>query len=222
MAVAFVRLRSAKAAGLGIWSRIRVAVSVVGAGELRARGRAAEVFDEMRGNLFEETRGNGWLGHVAAVTATIAGACHHERVHGACHADVAEAALLFEAGGIGEGARVGKKALLHAGEEDERKLEALGGVQGHQRDLGFGAVAVGVADERGVIEELVQGFSALLRVLRGVGEFLQVLDAGEGLGRGFFFERADVAAAVVEKLDEFGERGGVAGFAEGWASRCPS
>ena len=85
----------------------------------------------------------------------------------------------------------------------------------HERDAGFGGVAVGVGDEGGVVEELVEGLAALLRVLRGVGEFLQVLDAGEGFGRGFFFEGADVAAAIVEELDELGEGGGVAGFAEG-------
>ena len=65
-----------------------------------------------------------------------------------------------------------------------------------------------------MIEEFGEGLAALLRVLRGVGEFLQVLDAGEGFGRGLFFEGADVAAAIVEELDEFGEGGWVAGFAE--------
>ena len=37
----------------------------------------------------------------------------------------------------------------------------------------------------------------------------------KALGRGLFFERADVAGAVVEELDEFGQRGGIAGLAEG-------
>ncbi len=46
-----------------------------------------------------------------------------------------------------------------------------------------------------MVEKLGQRLAALLRVLCGVGEFLQVLDAGEGLGRGLFFERADVAAS---------------------------
>ena len=75
---------------------------------------------------------------------------------------------------------------------------------------------VGVADECGVIEEFGERFAALLGVLRGVGEFLQVFNAREGFGRGFFFERADVAGAVDEELDELGQSGGVAGLAEAW------
>ncbi len=88
----------------------------------------------------------------------------------------------------------------------------------HQRDAGLGGVGVGVGDERGVVEEFGERLAALLRVLRGVGEFLQVLDAGEGFGRGFFFEGADVAGAVVEELDELGEGGGIAGLAEAFSS----
>ena len=87
-------------------------------------------------------------------------------------------------------------------------------MQGHQGDARFGGVGVGVGDEGGVVEKLGQGLAAFLRVLRGVGEFLQVLDAGEGFGRGLFFERADVAAAIVEELDQLGQRGGFAGLAE--------
>jgi hypothetical protein len=94
------------------------------------------------------------------------------------------------------------------------KLEALGGVQRHQRHARLGGVGVGVGDQRGVVEKLGQGLAALLRVLRGVGEFLQVLDAREGFGRGLFFERADVAGAVVEELDQFRQSGGLAGLAE--------
>ena len=153
--------------------------------------------------------------HVVAVAAAVAGAGHDQGVHGARHADVAEAALFFEAVGIDQRARAGEEAFFHAGEKDQRELEALGGVQGHQGDAGFGGVGVGVGDERGVVEEFGEGLAAFLRVLRGVGEFLQILDAGESFGRGLFFERADVAAAIVEELDELGECGGAAGLAEG-------
>ena len=66
-----------------------------------------------------------------------------------------------------------------------------------------------------MVEKFGEGFAARGGVLRGVGEFFQVLDAGEGFGGGFVFEGADVAGAVVEELDEFGEGGGVAGLAEG-------
>ena len=108
-----------------------------------------------------------------------------------------------------------EEAFFHASEEDERELEALGGVEGHEGDAGLGGVLVGVRDEGGVVEEVSKRFAARGGVLGSVGEFLEVLDAGEGLGRAFVLEGADVAGAVVEKFDEFGEGGGIAGFAEG-------
>ena len=199
-----------------------VGCGVGGAGELRARDRAAQVFDQARRHLFEEARGDAGLGHVGAVAAAVAGAGHDQGVHGAGHADVAEAAFLLEAVGVDQGARAGEEAFFHAGEKDQRELEALGGVQGHQGHARLGGVLVGVGDQGGVVEELGQGLAAFLRVLGGVGEFLEVFDAGEGLGRGLLFERADVAGAVVEELDQFGEGGRVAGLAESFdPSRAP-
>ena len=49
------------------------------------------------------------LGHVVAVAATVARAGNQQRVHGAGHADVAEATLFFHLLGVGERARVGKR-----------------------------------------------------------------------------------------------------------------
>ena len=76
-----------------------------------------------------------------------------------------------------------EEALFKAGEKDEREFKALGGVEGHQRDAGVGIELVGVGGESGVVEEFGEGFSALLGVVRGVGEFLQVFNAAEGFGR---------------------------------------
>ena len=115
---------------------------------------------------------------------------------------------------------MGEEAFFHAGEEDEGELEAFGGVQGHEGDAGFGGVAVGVGNEGRVVEKLCESFTAGGGVLGGVGEFFEVLDAGEGFGRGFVFESADVAGTVVEELDELGEGGGVAGLAEGSRVGC--
>jgi hypothetical protein len=109
---------------------------------------------------------------------------------------------------------VWEEAFFHAGEEDEWELEAFGGVEGHEGDAGFGGVAVGVGDEGGMVKEFGEGLAAGGGVLCGVGEFFQVFNAGEGLGRGFVFESADVAGAVVEELDELGEGCGVAGFSK--------
>ena len=91
-------------------------------------------------------------------------------------------------------------------------------MQRHQGDARLGAVGVGVGDQGRVVEELGEGFAALLGVLRGVGQLLEVLDAGERLGRGLVFQRTEVAAAVVEELDELGEGGAAAGLAKGFAA----
>ena len=176
---------------------------------------AAEIFDELRRNFFKEARRDAGLGHVGAVAAAVVGAGEDERVHGARHADVAEAALFFKFFGAGERARVREEALFKAGEKDQREFEALGGVERHERDAGVGVELVGVGGESGVVEEFGEGFAALLGVVRGVGEFLQVLNAAEGLGRAFGFESFDVAGAVDDEADELGEGGGVAGRAEG-------
>jgi hypothetical protein len=66
-----------------------------------------------------------------------------------------------------------------------------------------------------VVEELGQRLAAGLGVVGGVGQFLQVFNAAEGLRRAFGFERLDVAGAVDEEADQLGQRGGVAGSAEG-------
>src|SRR5262249_16922495 len=73
----------------------------------------------------------------------------------------------------------------------------------------------GVADQGGMIEELVEGFAAVFRVHGGIHEFAQVFDAGVGLGRVFVFEQLDVAGAVDEELQELSGVGGFARSAEG-------
>ena len=71
-----------------------------------------------------------------------------ELLHRPSDADIGEAAFLFEFGRIAQRSDVGEHAVLHADEEHDGELEALGGVKGHQRDRGFLLVdVVGVADE---------------------------------------------------------------------------
>ena len=88
------------------------------------------------------------------------------------------------------------------------KLQSLCGVQAHQRNLGAGVVVVGVCNERGVVQELVQSLGAVARVHGGVDQFAQVLDAGESFRRVLVFEQLDVAGAVDQ---EFQDVGGVDG-----------
>ena len=121
-------------------------------------------------------------------------------IHGARHAHIAEAALFFDLIGLHQRARMREQAFFHAGQHHQRELQALGGVQRHQRDLGVLVVLVGVADERGVVEELVERLAAVARIHGGVDQFAQVLDAREGFGRVFFFQLLDVAGAVDEEF----------------------
>ena len=100
---------------------------------------------------------------------------------------------------------MGKQTLLHAGQQHQGKLQPLGRMQAHQRHPALGIVTVGVTDQRGVVEKLRQRLAALLRILGGVGEFLQVFNAGEGFRSPFLLERADVAGAVDQKANQFRE-----------------
>ena len=84
-----------------------------------------------------------------------------ESVHGAGHPDVAETAFFLDGIRLKERTGVGKEAFFHTAQKDERKLEALGGVKGHQRDLGALVVSISVADQGGVIEKLVERFAAI-------------------------------------------------------------
>jgi hypothetical protein len=75
-------------------------------------------------------------------------------------------------------------------------------VERHQRHTRTRVVLIDIADQRRVVKELVQRLAACLRVLRGVGEFFEVLNAGERFGRGFFLQRANVPGAVNQKTNQ--------------------
>ena len=90
-------------------------------------------------HLFEEARWDALLRRVVAIAAAIVRAGQDQRVHGARHADVAEAALLFQFLGIVERAGVREETLFESGQKYQRKFQALGGVQCHQRDARVGS-----------------------------------------------------------------------------------
>src|SRR5258708_7568457 len=79
-------------------------------------------------------------------------------------------------------------------------------MQGHERNLSAFVVLVGVADERGMVQKLVEHLSAIAGVHGSIYQFAQILDAGVGLGRVFVLELLDVAGAVDQEFEEF--RGG--------------
>ena len=81
--------------------------------------------------------------------------------HGARDADVEQAALLLQPAFV-ERARVREHAVLAAGDEHGRILQALGVVQRHQRHQALVLAArVGVRDERDLLQEQLQGVLAL-------------------------------------------------------------
>src|SRR6266699_1550184 len=89
--------------------------------------------------------------------------------------DMGEAALLLEAGAalVGERALMRKQAFLPARQEHGVELESLGGMQGHDRDrFGVGR-AVGIHDQRDVLEEALQ----VLELVHRTYELLQVLES---------------------------------------------
>src|SRR5205807_1903788 len=87
------------------------------------------LLDQVLGDLAHEARDLAVA--VDAVQPPLLGAGEVQLPHGARHADVGEPPLLLEPVEVGERALMREQALLHAGEEHHRELEALGGVQRH-------------------------------------------------------------------------------------------
>ena len=93
-------------------------------------------------------------------------------------AHVEEPALLFQLARLGQRTEVGEDPLLEPHHEDGRVLQALGGVQCHQRDAGTVAVdLVGVGHEGHRLEEAEH----VVEVGGLAGQLGQVLDPAVGL-----------------------------------------
>ena len=76
-------------------------------------------------------------------------------------ADIGQAPLLLELLGVRELTQMRDGAVLKTGDEDDRELQALGGVQGHQRDHSPGiglrvGDLVGVSDQRHLLKEVFE------------------------------------------------------------------
>src|SRR6185437_12059185 len=102
----------------------------------------------------------------------------------------------------------GEQAFFHAAEKHQRELQAFGGVEGHERDSCIFVVSIGIADERGMVQKLVEGFAAVFGIHGCIGQFVQVLNAGVGFGRVFIFQQFSVAGSVNEELENVGGGGG--------------
>ena len=105
--------------------------------------------------------------------------------------DVGEAAFFLEAfqPAFVERALRREDALLPAGQIDGVELQALGGMDGHDRDLVAAAVLVVVHDQADMLEEAGEVVIFLHRA-RELGE---VLEPAGGLGAALGLERGGVA-----------------------------
>ena len=115
-----------------------------------------------------------------AVDAAVGGVEDGRAGAGAGDRDVGEAAFLLEAGEAAFVQRALRRehAFFPAGEEDQREFEALGGVDGHDRDLGLAAGRVIVHHQADMLEEGAEGFIFLHRA----GELGEVFEAAGGFG----------------------------------------
>src|SRR3954462_1627046 len=111
----------------------------------------AQFFDQGTRNFLEETRRNAGFGKIGSVAAAVYGAPQDQLIHGAGHADVAEAAFFFDVLGDKHSARVREETFFEPAQEDEGEFESFGGMQAHERDLGARVVVIGVGDESCVV-----------------------------------------------------------------------
>src|SRR6266852_2988699 len=105
-----------------------------------------------------------------------------------------------------------KQTLFEAAKKYQRKLEALGGMQSHQRDLRPFIVGISIAYQRGMIEKLIEGFTAIFRIHGRVDQFVQVLNPRVSLGSVLCFELLDISSAINQKFQKLR---GVRGCARG-------
>ena len=104
-----------------------------------------------------------------------------QALFGAGHADVAKAALLFERRPV-ERTRMGEEAFFHAGEKDEGELEALCVVGGEEGDLGARVDAIGIGNERGMVEKIGEALESLGGFGGGVDQLVEVLETRSAPG----------------------------------------
>ena len=98
-----------------------------------------------------------------------------------------------------------EQPLFQSGEKNQRKLQALGGVQAHELHAVLPGLGLGFAGfERGMGQERRQRFQAIGQVrlvgAHGVGQFFQVLDPHFGLFAFVVAMKVEQAAGVQHLL----------------------
>ncbi len=156
-------------------------------------------FDDLGGEFVEKARGDGGLPE--AVDAAVLGKGNAAALSGAGDADIGQAPFFLEAGEAGfiEGALVGKQTLFPAGEKDGVEFEALGRVQGHDRNRIAAFAGIAVHDQRDVFEETAKVFE----LFHGADEFFQVFQPSGGVGGFVVLPHGGVAGFIENLFGQF-------------------
>ncbi|MNZ97042.1 hypothetical protein D3C78_1162640 [compost metagenome] len=141
----------------------------------------AHFLDQPRRDFADEAR--HLVVGLAAVQAAGFRVGHDQPLHGASDADIGQTAFLLQAAGLFQAHLVREQAFLHAGEEHQRELQALGAVQGHQLDAVLEGIGLRIARlQRGMVEESHERrrvvVLAVLEGARGADQFFQVFHPG--------------------------------------------
>src|SRR5262245_49611628 len=171
----------------------------------------AYFFEQLGGNLADEARRRAVT--VDAVQAALLGIREEQLLHRARRADIAEAALFFEAFEVGNRARVREQAVFHTAEEHDRKLQPLRGVQRHHLHAVFPRVRLLFTGlQYRVRQEACERQSFRLGVglvtARGADEFFQVLDSRFAAVAALLLEVREQAARVDDVIDLLVQRQG--------------
>src|SRR5262249_10921810 len=125
-----------------------------------------------------------------------------ERFAGARHANINEAAFLFDAFFFVDRAAVWADAFFHAGKKNVIEFEALGAMQRDERDAGLVFERVGVAYERSCIQKIGERFARVHAFGDGSREFFKIFDAGDIVRRIAVAQHAHVTGFVENVVKE--------------------
>lgn len=161
----------------------------------------ARGLDKFAGNFRQKTRRRSCGKVGVGPGATIDGAREREGLFRASHADVAEAALLFDGVVVAEGAVVRKKALFETGEKNVIEFEALGAVKSHERDGNRFVEGIGIADESGAVEDFFESLAIADGFGDGGGKFAKIFGAGGLVETVLLLGPVEIAGAIENEFE---------------------
>ena len=130
------------------------------------------------------------------------GVRQEEPFPGARHAHVQQTALLLDVLVLFGGARMREEVLLQPGDEDDRELQSLGRVQGHQADARAPLHVLGLGQEGRAVEKGAQAVRHAVVGGEGAGQLLEILDARGGVPRRCPLEVGLESGALDDRRDE--------------------